>query len=343
MRADSVPGAFFRDNGFADCRGKCNVPSLVKVTMSLLFLAATAGLGPAIAASELPALKADRWVNSPPLTPDALRGKVVLVDFWEFTCINWIRTSPYVQAWDRDYAKLGLVVIGVHAPEFEFGKQREIIDRGIRDHGLTYPIAIDNDFTIWNALDNDAWPAAYLFDAQGQLVKRWIGEGSYDQIEAEIRRLLLKANPGAKLPGVSPEASAFAKTGMPSYAGITGESYVGARRRERGMFKLDGQWRSDGQFVELEKGTGTITLPFIAGEVNLVVQPGPSGKSAMTVLLDGNAIGEARGADVGPDGVARFDRSGMIRLVAGAPLRKHVLTLVTSDPGVRAYVFTFGP
>ena len=314
-----------------------------RTIMPLLFLGAIASPGLAIAASAMPPLDATRWVNSTPLTPEALRGKVVLVNFWEFTCINWIRTSPYVKAWNRDYAKLGLVVVGVHAPEFEFGKQPGIIDRGIRDHGLTYPIAIDNGFEIWNAFDNDAWPATYLFDAQGQLVMRWLGEGSYDQIESEIRRLLLAANPGASLPEVSPEASAFAKTGMPSYAGITGESYVGARRRERGMFKLEGDWRSDGQFVELQKGTGTLVLPFIAGEVNLVVQPGPSEKSAMKVLLDGNPIGEARGADVGSDGVARFDRSGMIRLVAGAPRKKHALTLVTSDPGVRLYVFTFGP
>ena len=314
-----------------------------RVFMPLLFLAATASSSAAIAASEMPRLNATRWVNSTPLTPEALRGKVVLVNFWEFTCINWIRTSPYVKAWNRDYAKLGLVVIGVHAPEFAFGKQPEIIDRGIRDHGLTYPIAIDNDFAIWSAFDNDAWPATYLFDAQGKLVRQWIGEGNYDQIESEIRRLLLAANPGTRLPEVSPEAGAFVKTGMPSYAGITGESYVGARRRERGMFKLDGDWRSDGQFVELQNGTGTIVLPFIAGEVNLVVQPGPSGKSAMKVLLDGNPVGDARGADVGPDGVARFDRSGMIRLIAGAAKTKHVLTLVTSDPGIRLYVFTFGP
>jgi hypothetical protein len=319
------------------------IQPLTRAILPLLFLGVTGSPGVAMAASEMPALNPARWVNSPPLTPEALRGRVVLVDFWEFTCINWIRTSSYVKAWNRDYAKLGLVVIGVHAPEFEFGKRPEIIDRGIRDHGLTYPIAIDNDFAIWNAFDNDAWPAKYLFDAQGKLVMRWIGEGSYDLIEAEIRRLLLAANPGAKLPEVSPEASAFAKTGMPSYTGITGESYVGARRRERGMFKLEGDWRSDGQFVELQKGTGTIVLPFIAGEVNLVVQPGPSGKSAMKVLLDGNPIGEVRGADVGSDGVARFDRSGMIRLVAGAPRKKHVLTLIASDPGMRLYVFTFGP
>jgi thiol-disulfide isomerase/thioredoxin len=295
------------------------------------------------AASKLPALRAERWVNSAPLAPEALAGKVVLVDVWEYTCINWIRTAPYVKAWHRDYAALGLVVIGVHAPEFEFGKQAENIDRGIRDHGLTYPIALDNDFAIWRALGNDAWPAKYLFDDQGKLVKRWVGEGRYDEIETEIRRLLAAARPGTQLPAVSPEATMFAKAGQPSYFGITNESYIGEERRELGAIALEGDWQTRRQYVELRKGTGKIVLPFTAGEVNLVVQPGASGKAAVTVLLDGNPVGAARGADVGPDGVARVDRSGMIRLVAGAPRRRHVLTLVSSDPGLRAFVFTFGP
>ena len=151
--------------------------------------------GLAGAAGDMPAFKVERWVNSTPLTPEALRGKVVLVDFWEYTCINWIRTSPYVRAWHRDYAELGLVVVGVHAPEFEFGKRAENIDRGIRDHGLTYPIGLDNAFATWRAFANDAWPAKYLFDAQRKLVKRWVGEGSYRDIEAEIRRLLVAASP----------------------------------------------------------------------------------------------------------------------------------------------------
>jgi thiol-disulfide isomerase/thioredoxin len=321
----------------------CTNHRLVRAIMPLLLLAASAAAGPANAAGGMPPLNAERWVNSSPLTPDALRGKVVLLDFWEYTCINWIRTSPYVKAWNRDYAKFGLVVVGVHAPEFEFGKLPENVDRGIRDHGLTYPIAIDNDFAIWQAFDNDAWPAKYLFDARGTLVNRWVGEGSYDEIEKEIRRLLAEGNPASSLPPISNEATAFGKVGQPSYAGITGESYVGARRRERGMFALEGDWRSDGQFVELRMGTGKIVLPFIAGEVNLVAQPGPSGRSAMTVLLDGKPVGKASGADVGADGVARFDRSGMFRLIAGAPRTRHVLTLIASDPGVRAYVFTFGP
>jgi len=315
----------------------------MRASLPIVLLAVALGAGTASAGGDLPAFTVERWVNSAPLTPAMLRGKVVLVDFWEYTCINWIRTSPYVKAWHRDYADRGLVVIGVHAPEFEFGKRAEHIDRGIRDHGLTYPIALDNDFATWQTFGNDAWPAKYLFDANGRLVKRWLGEGSYSDIEAEIRRLLVAANPGTTLPPVSPEAAAFAKTREPSYAGITDETYVGADRREAGTFTLEGNWQTSGQYVELQNGTAKIVLPFTAGEVNMVMQPGASGTAAVTVLLDGKPVGQGRGADVGPDGVARFDRSGMIRLVAGAPQGPHVLTLVSSDPGLRAYVFTFGP
>ena len=315
----------------------------MKTILPLLFFGVVAGSCLVGAAGKLPAFTAERWVNSAPLTAAGLRGKVVLVDVWEYTCINWIRTLPYVQAWNREYASLGLVVIGVHSPEFEFGKRAENIDRGIRDHGLTYPIAIDNEFAIWRALGNDAWPAKYLFDGQGKLVKRWVGEGRYDEIESEIRRLLAATNPGVQLPAVSHEATVFARTDQPSYAGITNETYIGADRRQPGTVTLEGDWRSERQYVELRKGTGKIVLPFTAGEVNLVMQPGPSGSAAVTVLLDGKPVGDARGADVGADGVARFDRSGMIRLVVGASRRRHVLTLVTSDPGVRAFAFTFGP
>jgi thiol-disulfide isomerase/thioredoxin len=316
----------------------------MRALLPVLLLAVIGG-GPGLAdaAGDMPAFKVERWVNSPPLTAEALRGKVVLVDFWEYTCINWIRTGPYVRAWHRDYAALGLVVVGVHAPEFEFGKRAENIDRGIRDHGLTYPIALDNAFATWRAFGNDAWPSKYLFDAQGRLVKRWVGEGRYDEIEAEIRRQLLAARPGTTLPVLSPEAMAFARTGEPSYAGITPETYVGVERREPGTVTLEGDWKSGRQYVELQKGTGRIVLPFTAGEVNLVVEPGPSGTAAVTVLVDGKPVGPARGADVGPDGVARVDRSGMLRLVARAPRGAHVLTLIASDPGLRAFVFTFGP
>ena len=312
-------------------------------SLPLLCLGVLAASWLASAASNLPPLKGARWVNSPPLTPEALRGKVVLVDFWEYTCVNWIRTAPYVKEWNRQYAPLGLIVVGVHTPEFEFGKRAENIDRGIRDHGLTYPIAIDNDYTIWRAFGNNAWPATYLFDTRGRLVQRWLGEGSYDEIEREIRRLLVAAQPGVQLPAVTEEASTFAKTGQPSYAGITNETYIGAEQRESGAVTLKGDWHTDRQYVELKKGSGEIVLPFTGGEVNLVMQPPPSGPAAVSVLLDGKPVGEARGADVGADGIARFDRSGMIRFIAGAPRRRHVLTLSSSDAGLRAYVFTFGP
>jgi len=315
----------------------------MKAILPMLFLGAVVASAFMRAPTRLPALNATRWVNSPPLNAEGLRGKIVLVDFWEYTCINWIRTAPYIKAWHRDYASLGLVVIGVHSPEFEFGRRAEHIDRGIRDHALTHPLAIDNDFAIWRAFGNDSWPAKYLFDGQGKLVRRWVGEGSYDEIEHEIRRLLTATTPGLRLPAVSPEAMAFAKTGQPSYAGITNEMYLGSDRREPGGFTLDGSWSSSGQYVELRKGTGKIVLPFTGGEVNLVMQPGSSGSASVTVLLDGQPIGDARGADVGADGVARFDRSGMLRLVARAPRGRHVLTLVSSDPGLRAYSFTFGP
>jgi hypothetical protein len=297
----------------------------------------------ATAAGSLPPMRADRWVNSPPLRAEALRGKVVLVDFWEYTCVNWIRTSPYVKAWNSLYEPFGLVVVGVHAPEFEFGKDVGNIDRGIRDHGLTYPIAIDNHFTVWRAFGNDAWPAKYLFDDRGRLVRSWIGEGSYDDIEREIRRLLIAAHPDRELPNVSEVTSTFAKTGQPSYAGITNETYIGAERRESAVVTLKGDWHTDRQYAELKKGSGQIVMPFTGGEANLVVQPGASGRAVVTVLLDGKPVGEARGMDVDADGVARVDRGGMIRLVAGAPRRRHVLILSSSDPGLRAYVFTFGP
>jgi len=315
----------------------------MKTILPLLFFGVIAGSCLVGAAGKLPAFTVERWVNSTPLTAAGLRGKVVLVDVWEYTCINWIRTLPYVKAWNREYASLGLVVIGVHSPEFEFGKRAENIDRGIRDHGLTYPIAIDNEFAVWRALGNDAWPAKYLFDGDGKLVNRWVGEGRYDEIESEIRRLLAAGNPGVQLPAVSHEATVFARTGQLSYAGVTNETYLGADRRQTGTVTLEGDWRSERQYVELRKGNGTIVLRFTAGEVNLVMQPGPSGSAAVTVLLDGKPVGDARGAGVGADGVARFDGSGMIRLVAGASRRRHVLTLVTSDPGVRAFAFTFGP
>ncbi|MER7441750.1 redoxin [Micromonospora avicenniae] len=291
----------------------------------------------------IPALDVQHWVNSPPLTPDELRGRVVLIDIWEYTCINWIRTAPYVKAWHREYADRGLTVIGLHAPEFEFGRHAGNIDRGIREHQLTYPIALDNDFRVWDGLDNIAWPARYLFDADGKCAARWIGEGEYDRTEAVLRQLLVDAEPDVELPSVTPESATFAATTQPSYADVTQETYLGADRRLPGAFDLTGDWRDGGDYVEVASGAGEIALPFNAGEVNLVVEPGSAGPATLRVLLDGQPIGDRRGTDVDIDGTARVDRPRMVRLVAGASRDDHLLTVIADQPGCRAYAFTFGP
>ncbi|WBB55510.1 redoxin [Verrucosispora sp. WMMD573] len=215
---------------------------------------------------QLPPITVDRWVNSPPLTPDHLHGRVVLIDIWEYTCVT-----------------------------------------------------------------------------DGRLVDRWVGEGAYEQVESEIRRLLGIRTPGIELPPVSGETTEFAATGEPSYLGITPETYLGTDRGVPGSYAAAGDWRSEGDHVELASGGGELGLPFDAGEVNLVVDPGPAGPASVQVLLDGNPIGPERGADVGPDGVAPIDRARMIRLVAGASRGDRLLTIVADQPGLRAYVFTFGP
>jgi len=292
----------------------------------------------------MPRFMVDRWVNSPPLQPEGLRGKVVLVDFWEYTCINWIRTLPFVNAWHARYADKGLVVIGVHAPEFEFGKRAENIDRGIRDHGLTYPVAIDNDLKTWTAFRNDAWPTKYLFDAQGKLRGVYIGEGDYPAIEDNIRMLLTDA--GAKvLPPVTAEVVADRRRGAVAQPPQSPETYLGAdRRRERDGVTRVGDWKVEGEYIEhVGAMPAKILLDFVGGEVNLIMQPGAAGKAEVKVKLDGKDVGARRGGDVGEGSTARFDRSGMIRLVRGAGPGAHRLELETKDDGLRAYAFTFGP
>lgn len=302
------------------------------------------------ATSEMPAFHASRWINTDaPLTPATLRGKVVLVDFWEYTCVNCLRTLPFVKAWHRQYAARGLVVVGVHAPEFEFGKEPENVYRGITEFGLTYPIALDNDFETWRAYDNHSWPAKYLFDANGRLRGKWVGEGRYPEIEASIRVLLLEADERTRLPRATEETETWqAASGVGGAArrGVTSETYLGTARRKQGAVRFDGEWTDAKEYVEhVGTDTGRLTMTFTAGEVNLVMAPGANGgkAAAVKVKLDGHLIDEWRGADVGADGYARFDRSGMIRLIAGAPKESHELVLETKDPGLRMFAFTFGP
>jgi thiol-disulfide isomerase/thioredoxin len=294
--------------------------------------------------ASMPRFVADRWVNSPPLQPEGLRGKVVLVDFWEYTCVNWIRTRPFVNAWHARYAAKGLVVIGVHTPEFEFGKRPENIDRGIRDHGLAYPIAIDNAFRTWRAFRNDAWPTKYLFDARGVLRGVYVGEGDYPAIEDEIRKLLTEGGAGA-LPPVTAEVVAYQRARAVADRPQSPETYLGSgRRRQDSGLALVGDWKDEGEYIEhVGAAPARIVLDFLGGEVNLVMQPGATGRAAVKVKLDGKDVGTRRGADVDEGSTARFDRSGMVRLVRGAGPGAHRLELETAERGLRAYSFTFGP
>jgi hypothetical protein len=233
----------------------------------------------------------------------------------------------------------------VHAPEFDFGKQDANVKKGVAEFGLTYPIALDNDFKTWDAYDNHAWPAKYLFDADGKLVGKWMGEGDYPEIEAAIRLALLERNGSkAKLPPVTEATRAYDED-FAARRGITGETYLGTARRHKGAVKLQGEWKDAPEYVEyVGPSPGKIVLEFTAGEVNLVMQPGASGKADVTVKLDGDWLdGAGRGADVGEDGHARFGESRMIRLVKGVAKARHTLVLETNDPGLRAYAFTFGP
>jgi thiol-disulfide isomerase/thioredoxin len=301
---------------------------------SLVVLAAacaTAAPAPAPSGggSSLPPFTVERWVNSPPLTPAGLRGKVVLVDFWEYTCVNCIRTLPFVKAWWATYGKSGLVVVGVHAPEFDFGKRAENIDRGIRDHGLTYPIAIDNDFDTWNAYHNQAWPAKYLFDATGKLRNVWLGEGGYDAIEDKIRALLVEAGATA-LPEKTAEVRDWKQ---PPRVELTPETYLGTARREGRSVARVGAWDSAPEYIEhADDAPAKLVLDFRGGEVNLVLQPGRGGKATVALTLDGK-----------PAGKVCFDRPGMVPLVKGAGPGPHKLEIETENEGLRAFAFTFGP
>lgn len=304
---------------------------------------AGAGFAPSLPlrGARMPDFRASRWLGSRPLSREALAGRVVLVDFWEYTCVNCIRTLPYVQAWHERYRDAGLVVIGVHAPEFEFAKESHNVERGVREHGLTYPIALDNEFATWNAYDNHAWPAKYLFGADGRLVSAWVGEGRYPEVEAAIRAALV-ASGARELPRPTEITAAYreerVRTGR-----ITEERYLGTLRRVPETFALEGTWSHSDEYLEHEGSkVGRLRMTFRASEVNLVADPG--GRAAeIVVRLDGRRLDEAHGTDVGRDGVARFDRPGMVSLVRGAALEEHELVLETRSPGLRLFAFTFGP
>ncbi|WP_175839346.1 cytochrome c biogenesis protein DipZ [Burkholderia anthina] len=319
----------------------------------------------------LPSLDgAVQWLNSPPLTAAGLRGKVVLVDFWTYSCINCLRTLPYTTAWARKYAPYGLVVIGVHAPEFAFERDIGNVKKAVHDLGIDYPVAIDNRYAIWRAFGNEYWPAHYFIDAQGRIRHHHFGEGEYAQSERAIQSLLAEAG--------HPEALnvPLGLTGTPAKGALAAadsadvrspETYVGYARAEDftspgGVVRdathrydapahpglndwgLAGAWQVGAERATLAAPAGKIVYRFHARDLHLVLGPGSNGKPVrFRVTLDGAAPGAAHGTDVDAQGYGTVTGQRLYQLVRqpGA-IADRTFSIEFLDPGVDAYAFTFG-
>ncbi|NWD64394.1 cytochrome c biogenesis protein DipZ [Pseudomonas sp. IPO3774] len=318
--------------------------------------------------SQLPPLDgAVQWLNSEPLTAEALKGKVVLVDFWTYSCINCLRTLPYVKAWAEKYRDQGLVVIGVHAPEFAFERDVNNVTKAMKDLGITYPVAIDNNYKIWRAFNNQYWPAHYFADAKGQIRYHHFGEGDYAESERVIQQLLREAG-ATKVAGGLIEADAKGIQAAPDMNEVQSpETYLGFQRAENFVttgtlgtdkvvnypaagnlalnnWTLEGPWNVGGQQATLAAANGKIVYRFHARDLHLVLGPGADGKPVrFKVSIDGQAPGDAHGTDVAPDGSGTVTEQRLYQLVRqpGA-VKDRTFTIEFLDPQVAAYAFTFG-
>jgi thiol-disulfide isomerase/thioredoxin len=317
---------------------------------------------------ELPPLgKATEWINSPPLTPVQLRGKVVLIDFWTYTCINWRRTLPYVRAWAEKYKDQGLMVIGVHSPEFDFEKDIGNVRRATKEAGIDYPIAIDSELAIWRAFRNDYWPALYFIDARGRIRHHQFGEGEYENSERVIQQLLAETgtgDTGHDLVAVDARgAEAAAELGSlrspETYVGyeraanfvsrdgtITdkGHVYVSPARLWLNHWSLSGDWTVGKQAVMLNNAGGRILYRFHARDLHLILAPAAQGKSVrFHVRLDGQPPGAAHGADIDDQGNGTVAEPRMYQLIRQpAPIMDRLFEIEFLDSGVGAFSFTFG-
>jgi thiol-disulfide isomerase/thioredoxin len=317
---------------------------------------------------QIPSLSgAVEWLNSPPLTVEALRGKVVLVDFWTYSCINCLRAIPYVRAWAEKYKDQGLVVIGVHAPEFAFEKNIDNVRRAAKDLKLDYPIAIDNDYAIWRGFDNQYWPAHYFVDAQGRIRHHHFGEGEYDQSEKVIQQLLAEAGKDNVARDVV-KVDAQGAEAAPDLDDVRSpETYIGYQRAENfaspggaepdkrasyaaasdlrlNQWALAGDWTIGGERAVLNAPNGRIVYRFHARDLHLVLGPGADGKPVrFRVSIDGKPPQGDHGADIDDAGDGVVTEQRLYQLVRqGKTIADHEFAIEFLDPGAQAFAFTFG-
>jgi thiol-disulfide isomerase/thioredoxin len=311
--------------------------------------------------------RADAWINSPPLTASSLRGKVVLIDFWTYTCINWLRTLPYVRAWAEKYRDQGLVVIGVHAPEFAFEKNLDNVRAAVKRLHVDYPVAVDSDHVIWRAFDNHHWPALYFVDAQGRVRHHYFGEGAYEQSEMVIQQLLAEAgaaevsNMPVSIEGRGIEAPADWKSlkSAENYVGYAqtrnfaspgGAAPDKPRMYELPMRLLLNQWALSGDWIvtsgnaALNKANGSIAYRFHGRDLHLVMGPAAPGTSVrFRVLFEEQPPGPAHGLDVDEQGYGIVAEQRLYQLIRQpGPGAERQFEIQFLDPGVEAFAFTFG-
>lgn len=317
---------------------------------------------------QLPPLDgAVQWLNSPPLDAQALKGKVVLVDFWTYSCINCLRTLPYVKAWAEKYRDQGLVVIGVHAPEFAFERDVGNVTKAMKELGINYPVAIDNDYKIWRAFNNEYWPAHYFADAQGRIRYHHFGEGDYAESERVIQQLLREAGSKSVADGLI-NADAKGVQLAPDMNEVQSpETYLGYQRAEHFVpetslvpnkvsayvppanlalndWGLGGQWNVGAERATAGATASRIVYRFHARDLHLVLGPGADGKPVrFKVSIDGQAPGDAHGVDVSPDGAGQVTEQRLYQLVRqSGGVKDRTFSIEFLDPGVSAYAFTFG-
>jgi thiol-disulfide isomerase/thioredoxin len=289
---------------------------------------------------------ATAWLNSEPLGPAELRGRVVLVDFWTLTCINWLRTEPYVRAWSRAYRDDGLIVIGVHTPEFSFEHDIDLVRQAIKDRAIDYPVALDNDYEVWDAFANHYWPALYLIDREGIIRDQHFGEGRYEQSERSIQQLLGIQRELVSVEGLGVEAEAdwdHLRTPETYLGSGRGEGLASAEDLHVNQWALTGEWTIGRESVALDQPGGSIAYRFHARDAHLVLSAGAREPIPFRVLLDGEAPGASHGVDVDEDGngVLRDGRLYQLVRQPGA-VRERTLQTTFLEPGAEAYVFTFG-